>query len=118
VGTAPSGCVPSTNARVGTALVVAMLSVIAFIPPNALHRFGLRTARGRRLQLSIIFTRVGLALLGVALTLTLTVVARLIFSPPAAAAVVTMFGAATLLFWFVVPFTIRHEDEERHVVRG
>jgi len=47
----------------GAALVAAILSVVAFITPTALHRFGDRTARGERLQISIVTTRVGLLLL-------------------------------------------------------
>src|SRR3954463_11268900 len=37
----------------GAALVCSMLSVISFVSPIAFHRFGPRTARALRLELSI-----------------------------------------------------------------
>ena len=55
------------RALFGAALVAAILSVVAFMTPTAMHRFGDRTARGERLQISIVMTRVGLLLLAVAL---------------------------------------------------
>ena len=48
----------------GAALLFTILSAIAFISPTALHRFGNRTARGQRLRVSIVMSRVGLLCLG------------------------------------------------------
>ena len=41
----------------GAALVSAIFSVVAFVTPTAMHRYGKRTARGDRLRLSIVMTR-------------------------------------------------------------
>ena len=63
------------------ALMSAMFSVIGFVAPIVLHRFGDRTARTTRLQFSIAATRAGLVFLALALVLALAVVARYLFDP-------------------------------------
>ena len=63
----------------GVALTSATLSVVAFVTPTALHRFGDRTARAERLQLSVYTTRVGWCLLAVAMTVSFGVVVSFLF---------------------------------------
>src|SRR3954447_9266171 len=59
----------SQRAWFGGALVCATLSVIAFVTPTAMHRYGKRTARGDRLAFSIAATRIGLCFLALAMLL-------------------------------------------------
>ena len=87
----------------GGALVSAMLSVIAFVAPTAMHRYGKRTARGDRLAFSIVATRIGLLFLGLAVLLSFSVVVDYLYSGPAAAILVAVVSAALVAAWRVVP---------------
>ena len=87
----------------GAALVSAMFSVIAFVAPTAMHRYGKRTARGDRLAFSIVATRVGLLFLGLAVLLSFGVVVDYLYSGPAAAILVAVVSAALIAAWLVVP---------------
>src|SRR5690606_37898838 len=86
----------------GVALLSAMLSVVAFVAPTALHRVGDRTARAHRLEVSIRLTRLGLALLALALVSSLVVVSRLVFSGPVTALLAVVAGAAMAALWLVL----------------
>jgi hypothetical protein len=96
----------------GAALVAAILSVVAFITPTALHRFGDRTARGERLQISIVTTRVGLLLLAVAMTLSLSVVSRYLYDGIVTVLLVVIVVVAVGGFWIVAPLVLRRPDRD------
>jgi hypothetical protein len=98
------------RALFGAALACAILSAVAFITPTALHRFGVRTARARRLRISIVTTRLGLVLLGLALTLSLTVVSRFLYDGWVTVLLVSFVAAGIVVLWFVLPFATRRDD--------
>ncbi len=100
------------RALFGAALVAAILSVVAFMTPTAMHRFGDRTARGERLQISIVMTRVGLLLLAVALTLSLAVVSRFLYDGIVTVLLVTVVVVAVVALWIVTPLTTRRPDRD------
>ncbi|MGH8978048.1 MAG: DUF6328 family protein [Acidimicrobiia bacterium] len=93
----------------GLALASAILSAVAFITPTALHRFGERTARAERLALSILMMRAGLLLLGVALTLSLTVVARFLYDTAMAVVLVAVVATGIVGLWVVLPLATRRK---------
>jgi hypothetical protein len=95
----------------GAALLLALSSVVAFVTPAALHRFGERTARAHRLAISIMATRIGLLLLAGALICSLTVVARFLYSDAVAYTLVGIFTASVLTAWLLVPFLTRHDPD-------
>ena len=99
--------------RLGTTLyLVALLSgmsaVVLFVTPTAVHRFGRRQARHRRLADAVLVTRVGIVLLGLSLLAAQSVIVRLVAGE--AAALTTTIGAAALLgvLWVLVPLRTRH----------
>jgi hypothetical protein len=94
----------------GVALAFSTLSVIAFISPTALHRFGKRTARGRRLSVSITMTRIGLVCLGFGMTFALLVVSRFLFAPGVTILLVGSTITAMVLCWLVIPFITRRSQ--------
>jgi hypothetical protein len=96
----------------GAALIAAILSVVAFITPTALHRFGDRTARGERLQISILTTRVGLLLLAIAMTLSLAVVSRYLYDGIVTVLLVVIVVVAVGGFWIVTPLMLRRGDRD------
>jgi hypothetical protein len=100
------------RALFGAALVAAILSVVAFVTPTAMHRFGDRTARGERLQTSIVMTRVGLLLLAVAMTLSLAVVSRFLYDGFVTVLLVTVVVIAVVALWIVTPLTTRRPDRD------
>ena len=100
------------RALFGAALVAAILSVIAFMTPTAMHRFGDRTARGERLETSIIMTRVGLLLLAVAMTLSLAVVSRFLYDGFVTVLLVTVVVIAVVALWVVMPLSTRRPDRD------
>ena len=100
------------RALFGAALVAAILSVVAFMTPTAMHRFGDRTARSERLQTSIVMTRVGLLLLAVAMTLSLAVVSRFLYDGFVTVLLVTVVVIAVVALWIVTPLTTRRPDRD------
>jgi hypothetical protein len=102
----------------GVALLFTILSAIAFISPTALHRFGSRTARGQRLRVSILMTRVGLLCLGVGIALALLVVSRFLFATAITALLVGITVLAMVTFWIIVPRLLRGDDETDRNDRG
>jgi hypothetical protein len=100
------------RALFGAALLTAILSVVAFMTPTAMHRFGDRTARGERLQISIVTTRIGLLLLGVALTLSLAVVSRYLYDGYVTVLLVTVVVVAVVALWIVTPLATRRRDRD------
>jgi hypothetical protein len=103
----------AARAWFGAALVSAMLSVIAFVTPTAMHRYGKRTARGDRLSFSITAMRIGLLFLGLALLLSFAVVVDLLYSGPAAVALVALVSVALVGAWLVVPLLTFFTDDDR-----
>ena len=94
----------------GIALLCAVLSVVAFMAPTALHRFGPRRARAARLRLSILIMRVGLALLGLTILIAFGVVAEYLFTTPVAVLLVTVGALAMVGLWAVLPLALQiHE---------
>jgi hypothetical protein len=91
----------------GIALVGGLLSVVCFVTPAALHRFGPRTARVERLETGILFSRVGLIFLAVSLLASTAVVTRFIFGTAATWAIVAIVGVAMLGCWFAFPLVSR-----------
>ena len=87
----------------GGALVSATLSVIAFITPTAMHRYGKRTARGDRLAFSITATRVGLFFLASAVLLSFGVVVDYLYAGRTSVVLTAGVATALLVAWFVVP---------------
>ncbi len=98
------------TALFGVALVSAILSVVSFITPIALHRLGPRTARGQRVRLSIASTQVGLLLLVISMLLSLTVVSGFLFSTIITGIVVAITATATITSWIVVPALLRRRE--------
>jgi Family of unknown function (DUF6328) len=101
----------TAQAWFGAALTCATISVIAFVTPTAMHRFGTRTARSERLELSIFVTRVGLFFFGLAMLLSFGVVAGFLFDGPVAAILIATVTAAMAGLWVVAPLAVR---EHRH----
>ena len=95
----------------GAALTIGVLAVIAFVTPTVLHRFGDRTARAMRLELSIEVTRIGLVLFALSMLCSLTVVVRFLFEPAVAYAVVGLTLAAIVTLWVIVPRMVRHRHQ-------
>jgi hypothetical protein len=95
----------------GVALLASILSVVAFMTPAALHRVGDRTDRSDRLRLSILLTRVGLALLGVGLASSFFVVTRFVFSDSTAVLLTGVTVVAMLGLWLALPLASRFDLE-------
>src|SRR5262249_39098624 len=85
------------------ALGAACAAVVLFVTPTALHRVGRRTSRSSRLRWSINLTRAGLGAFGVALTSSLMVVARIVYSDPISVVVGCVAAGAFLVAWLVFP---------------
>jgi hypothetical protein len=96
----------------GAALVCATCSVIAFVTPTAMHRFGKRTARGERLALSIVMTRVGLFFLGLAMLLSFAVVVDFLYHGIVPALLVASVSVVMVGAWVVLPFATRLLDRD------
>lgn len=94
----------------GAALVCATLSVIAFVTPTAMHRFGRRTARGERLALSIVATRLGLLFLGLSVLISFAVVASFLYHGIVPVVLVAGIAVVMTAFWVVLPIVTRVRD--------
>ena len=88
-------------------LVSAALSVIAFLTPVWLHRFGRRTERAVRLAVSVIATRVGFVCFLSSLALVMLVVCRFLFDDLIALAIVGMTSTLAPVMWVLVPAVVR-----------
>ena len=97
----------------GGALVSATLSVIAFVTPTAMHRFGKRTARGDRLALSIVATRLGLFFLALAVLFSFAVVVDYLYRGITPVVLVSLVAVALVLAWLVVPLLTYLTDRKR-----
>ncbi len=95
----------------GSALVTSMLSVVSFMTPISLHRFGMRTARSNRLQLSIVCTQVGILLLGVSMLLSLILVLSFLFNWIVTVVLVGLMGSAMIGLWILLPAHLHAHDE-------
>jgi hypothetical protein len=87
----------------GFALVTGMLAIVCFVGPTALHRVGDRTARAARLELGILLTRIGLALLALTLVSALFVVADLIYGRSTAVVLTGIVALAMVSVWLLLP---------------
>ncbi len=94
---------PVENRLYGVALMSSMLSVVAFVTPTAFHRMGDRRARAERLTLAIRMSRLGLALLAVALTSSTYVVGAFVFSNLAGLLMSLGAAGAMIVLWFLTP---------------
>src|SRR3954447_10779181 len=83
-----SGLDSTGKALFAVSLVSASVAVIAFLTPVVIHRFGHRTERAVRLEASIMATKVGFAVLLVALASSLEVVCWFLFDDVVAIALV------------------------------
>jgi len=97
----------------GGALLSATLSVIAFVTPTAMHRFGKRTARGDRLALSIVATRLGLFFLALAVLFSFAVVVDYLYRGITPVVLVSLVAVALVLAWLVVPLLTYLTDRKR-----
>ncbi|MBV9953527.1 MAG: hypothetical protein JO291_16350 [Acidimicrobiia bacterium] len=91
----------------GVALVCGLLSVVSFVTPAAMHRFGERTARVERLETGIIFSRAGLIFLALTLLASTGVVTRFIFGTAATWAMVAIVALGIFGCWFAWPLASR-----------
>jgi hypothetical protein len=96
------------QALFGAALTLGVLAVIAFVTPTVLHRFGDRTARSMRLEVSIATTRAGLVLFGLSMMCSLAVVLRFLFDPGWSTALIVVTAIAMAVLWGIVPRLVRH----------
>jgi hypothetical protein len=103
----------SQRAWFGGALVSATLSVIAFVTPTAMHRYGKRTARGDRLAFSIAATRVGLFFFALAMLLSFGVVVDYLYAGSTPVVLTVGVAAALLVAWLVVPLLTYLTDRDR-----
>jgi hypothetical protein len=98
----------------GGALVSATLSVIAFVTPTAMHRYGKRTARGDRLAFSIIATRIGLFFLALAVLLSFGVVVDYLYAGIVPVLLTAGIAVALVVAWLAVPLLTHLTDRDRH----
>lgn len=108
-----SGLDATEKALFAVSLVSASMSVIAFVTPVCLHRFGRRTERAVRLEVSIIATRIGFVLLLLALIASLEVVCRFLFDDAVAVVLVVATFGGGLGIWFVLPMVVRRKRRVR-----
>jgi hypothetical protein len=106
------------QALYGAALTIGVLSVIAFMTPAVLHRFGDRTARSARLELSIATTRIGLVLFGLSLICSLAVVVRFLFDPTWSTVLIVVTVAAMVTMWGLIPRLVHDRHETTDHRRG
>lgn len=94
-------------------LVSASMSVIAFLTPVSMHRFGRRTERAVRLESSVVATRVGFVLFLIALIASLAVVSRFLFDGVTAVLLVAATVGAAVAMWGVLPIVLRRRRAHR-----
>jgi hypothetical protein len=87
----------------GGGLGTGALAIVALVAPTAFHRFGDRRSRAERLEWSIRFTRVGVAIMAVALLCSLTLVARVVFGPGPSWATAAVGATVVIGVWVVFP---------------
>ena len=85
------------------ALATAIVSVLAFLTPIVLHRFGRRTDRGVRLLAGIAAARIGLVALVVSVALSMAVVCRFVFDDATAIVVLVALAVTTIGLWGLLP---------------
>ncbi|MFN8040814.1 MAG: DUF6328 family protein [Acidimicrobiales bacterium] len=98
--------------RLGTTLYLAALlsgmsAVVFFVTPTAVHRFGRRQARRRRLADAIVVTRVGIVLLGLSLLTAEAVIVRMVAGGAVALALTTATAVLLAVLWVLVPLRTR-----------
>jgi hypothetical protein len=103
----------TAQAWFGVALTSATISVILFVTPTAMHRFGRRTARGERLAISIVVTRIGMVFLAVAILSSFGVVVSFLFGGPVPALLVALIAVTIVVLWIAVPIATGFADD-RH----
>jgi len=98
--------------RLGTTLyLVALLSgvsaVVFFVTPTAVHRFGRRQARHRRLADAVVVTRAGIVLLGLSLLSAESVIVRMVAGGAAAVGLTGATAVLLAVLWVLVPLRTR-----------
>jgi hypothetical protein len=95
------------------ALLASLLSVVCLLTPIAYHRIGERTERSARLMWSIRLTRIGMALLAIALVTAFWTVTRFIYGSAKAWSLTTVVFVALVGFWVLLPRgTACHPDDD------
>lgn len=95
----------------GAAILAALLAVICFLTPAAIHRVGPRTARGSRLRWSIRLTMVGMAWLAVALVSALWAVSSFVVGWPAALVVTVPVALLIPGLWVALPLVVGGRED-------
>ena len=100
------------RALFGGALGLGALAIVAFTTPTAIHRFGPRDIRVRRMAWGIRMARLGLVLVAASLLLALATVYRFVFSGMVALAVVAVSAACLVAFWLALPVQLGQTDDD------
>jgi hypothetical protein len=97
------------------ALGSAIVSILGFVTPIVLHRFGRRTERSVRLLTGIRAARVGLVALVVSLAASTAVVCLFVFDEATTVGVLTALTVGTIALWVALPAWSRrsHADVVR-----
>ena len=93
------------------ALGAGCSAVILFVTPTALHRVGRRTARSSRLRWSINLMRTGLLAFAIALTSSLMVVARMVYTDTTSIVVGCVAAVGFAIAWLVFPIVSSHDED-------
>jgi hypothetical protein len=91
------------KALFGGALGLGALAIVAFMTPTAIHRFGSRYIRVRRMAWGVRMARLGLVLVAASLLLALATVYRFVFSGIVAIAVVVVSATCVVALWLALP---------------
>jgi hypothetical protein len=94
-------------------VISAALASVLLIAPSAHHRYAWPVGpRGLDLMLRVatVETRVGMAVLGVAVVASLVVVGRLVVGPTVGAGAALAVAGVTIVLWLVIPLLSRRLD--------
>jgi hypothetical protein len=93
-------------------IVLTALSSMFLIAPSAHHRIRFRDrAKEQLLKAASAYAVIGLALLAGAMSTTLFLVTDVLYDSTVASITAGSLGLATAVFWFLVPFLYRSEDD-------
>ena len=96
-----------------TTLLGTTIATVMFMAPTAYHRLRFRQGdKERMLRASNVFAIVGIACMGVSITLAITLIADLLFGVGAALAVGVSALLLMAILWFVYPLARRARDDE------
>lgn len=97
------------------ALISAILAVVCFVAPTALHRGGGRTKRAARLIWAVRLCSVGLVLFAVALVAAVYCVTRFVFDELAGVVLAATVLLAVVSLWAVLPRILHHHGSPASV---